>query len=50
MLKTEHDNLKAEIGIETFSEVVALGEAMVAEDHSAEGKVSTRSKAVLTER
>ena len=52
MLKTEHDNLKAEIETreKTFSEVVALGEAMVAEGHSAEGEVSARIEAVLTER
>ena len=52
MLKTEHDNLKAEIETreKTFSEVVSLGEAMVAEGHSAEGEVAARIEAVLTER
>ena len=52
IIETEHDNLKAEIETreKTFSEVVALVEAMVAEGHSAEGEVSARIEAVLTER
>ena len=38
MLKTEHDNIKAEIETrEKTCEVVALGEDMVAEEHSALG-------------
>merc|ERR1719347_742959 len=52
MLKTEHDNLKAEIETreKTFSEVVALGEDMVAEEHTAVGEVKEKIKSVLAER
>jgi len=52
MLKTEHDNLKAEIETreKTFSEVVALGEAMVGEEHSAIGEIKEKIDSVLTER
>ena len=52
MLKTEHDNLKAEIETreKTFSEVVSLGEAMVADGQSAGGEISTKIESVLTER
>merc|ERR1719228_1695946 len=52
MLKTEHDNLKAEIETreKTFSEVVALGEAMVTEQHSAVAEVKEKIDNVLTER
>jgi len=52
MLKTEHDNLKAEIETreKTFSEVVALGEDMVAEEHTAVGEVKEKIKNVLAER
>ena len=52
MLKTEHDNLKAEIETreKTFSDVVAIGEAMVAQDHSAVGEVKEKIESVLTER
>ena len=44
MLQTEHDNLKAEIETieKTLSEVVALGEDMVAEEHSAFGEVKEK--------
>ena len=52
LLKTEHDNLKAEIETreKTFSEVVALGEAMVTENHAAKTEVKEKIDAVLTER
>ena len=52
LLKTEHDNLKAEIETreKTFSEVVALGEAMVTEGHPAGAEVKEKIDAVLTER
>jgi len=52
MLLTEHDNLMAEMETreKTFSEVVALGEAMVAEEHSAMGEVKEKIDSVLTER
>ena len=52
MLKTEHDNLKAEIETreKTFSEVVALGEAMLSENHSAQDEVRKKIESVLTER
>merc|ERR1712202_55836 len=52
MLITEHDNLMAEMETreKTFSEVVALGEAMVAEEHSAMGEVKEKIDSVLTER
>ena len=39
MLKTEHDDLKAEIETREKSKVVALGEDMVAEEHYAIGEV-----------
>ena len=43
-MQTEHDNLKAEIETreKTLSEVVALGEDMVAEEHSAIGEVKEK--------
>ena len=52
LLKTEHDNLKAEIETreKTFSEVVALGEAMLSENHSAQEEVRKKIDSVLTER
>ena len=52
LLKTEHDNLKAEIETreKTFSEVVALGEAMLSENHSAQDEVRKKIESVLTER
>ena len=52
LLKTEHDNLKAEIETreKMFSEVVSLGEAMVAEEHAARTEVKEKIEAVLTER
>ena len=52
LLKTEHDNLKAEIETreKTFSEVVALGEAMLSENHSAQDEVRNKIESVLTER
>ena len=52
LLKTEHDNLKAEIETreKTFSEVVALGEAMLSENHSAQDEVRMKIESVLTER
>merc|ERR1712096_72125 len=52
MLITEHDNLKDEMETreKTFSEVIALGEAMVAEEHSAMGEVKEKIDSVLTER
>ena len=39
MLKTEHDDLKAEIETREKSKVVALGEDMVAEEHYGIGEV-----------
>ena len=52
LLKTEHDNLKAEIETreKMFSEVVSLGEAMVADGHPANVEVKEKIEAVLTER
>ena len=52
MLKTEHEDLKAEIETreKTFSEVVALGETMVNEGHRAAPEVQEKTTAVLTER
>ena len=52
LLKTEHDNLKAEIETreKTFSEVVALGEAMLSENHPAKAEVREKIDSVLTER
>ena len=52
LLKTEHDNLKAEIETreKTFSEVVALGEAMLSENHGAQDEVRKKIESVLTER
>ena len=52
MLKTEHDNLKADFETceSTFSEVTALGEAMVAKGHRAEVEVSASIDSLLTER
>ena len=52
MLKAEHDDLKAEIETreKTFSEVVALGETMVGENHPASVEVKEKIANVLTER
>ena len=52
LLKTEHENLKAEIETreKIFSEVVSLGEAMVGENHPAKVEVKEKIDAVLTER
>ena len=52
LLKTEHDNLTAEIETreKMFSEVVSLGETMVAEEHPARAEVKEKIDAVLTER
>ena len=44
-MQAEHDDLKAEIETreKTFSSVVALGEAMVKEDHSAAKEVPVQN-------
>jgi hypothetical protein len=49
MLKAEHDDLKAEIETreKTFSTVVALGEAMVKENHPAAKEVGGRARGLI---
>ena len=51
LLKTEHDNLKAEIETreKMFSEIVAIGEEMVRENHYASPEVKEKIDSVLTE-
>jgi spectrin beta len=51
-LQAEHDDLKAEIETreKTFSTVVALGEAMVKENHSASKEVSSAHAQLFIDR
>ena len=52
LLKTERDNLKAEIETreKLFSEIVAIKENMVRDNHYAMDEVKERIESVLTER
>ena len=52
MLKAEPSNTKDknEIREKTFSKIVALGEAMVAEEYSAANEIKEKNHNVLTER